>query len=373
MHLLDRLGELPFVARLVMVAGLVAAATGIGLAGSLDVEQASLVLLVAVVCCALLGRSWGLLGAVAAAALLNLAFTSPHWTLRVGDGDDTIALITFGLIAVTVGAIVSAVTELRVDAERRAIEADIAARERYELERAAEAAHAAAEISRTRAGLLSAVSHNLRTPLAAIQASSSALLSAGDTITEDERRELTEAVHDESMRLANLVAKLLDLGRIRAGGLELAPQAVDVNGVLQAAVHRLGPLLGDRKVSIDVASQLDEVVLDPTAFDQALTNLLENAIRYTPAGSPIELVATQSRGIVEFRIVDHGPGVPAEEQPKVFDEFYRAGKRSESEGTGLGLAIVKAVVLAHRGRVWVEDTEGGGATFVVRLPRGHEY
>ncbi len=143
--------------------------------------------------------------------------------------------------------------------------------------------------------------------------------------------------------------------------------------MLQAAVHRLAPLLGDRHVAIDVPEQLDEVVLDPTAFDQVLTNLLENAIRYTPAGSPIELAATQTRGVVEFRIIDHGPGVPAEEQAKAFDEFYRASARPESEGTGLGLAIAKAVVLAHGGRIWVEDTEGGGAAFVVRLPRGHEY
>jgi two-component system sensor histidine kinase KdpD len=169
------------------------------------------------------------------------------------------------------------------------------------------------------------------------------------------------------------VAKLLDLGRIRAGGLELAPEAVDVEGVLQAAVHRLAPLLATRTVTIDVASDLDEVVLDPTAFDQALTNLLENAIRYTPAGSPIEILAAQSRGVVDFRVVDHGAGVPAEERAKVFDEFYRAGERSESEGTGLGLAIVKAVILAHHGRIWVDETEGGGATFVVRLPRGQDY
>src|SRR4051794_18029486 len=302
MHLLDRLNELPFWARLGLVTLLVAAAAGIAACADADVEQASLVLLVAGVCCALLGRSWGLLGAVLAAAILNLAFTPPHWTLRVGNGDDTIALIAFGLIAATVGAIVSRVTDLRRDAERRAVEADIAARERYELERAAEAAQAAAELSRTRAGLLSAVSHNLRTPLAAIQASSSALLTAGDTITDEERRELTETVHDESMRLANLVAKLLDLGRIRAGGLELVPQPVDVEGVLQAAVHRLSPLLGERAVTIAVPNDLGEVVLDPTAFDQALTNLLENAIRYTPPASPIEITATQSRGVVEFRV-----------------------------------------------------------------------
>ncbi len=372
-HVLDRLAGLPPVARLLLVVSAVGAAAAIGLAAHADVEQASLILLVAVVCCALLGRSWGLLGAVLAAAMLNLGFTPPHWTLRVGNGDDTIALITFGLIAVTVGAIVALVSDLRQDAERRAVEADIAARERYELERAAQSAQAAAELSRTRAGLLSAVSHNLRTPLSAIQASSSALLSAGDAINDDERRELTEAVHDESMRLGNLVAKLLDLGRIRAGGLELEPQAIDVEGMLQAAVHRLAPLLGDRKVTIDVAPDLDEVALDPTAFDQVLTNLLENALRYTPAGSPIEIVATQSRGVVEFRVIDHGPGVPKDEQTKVFDEFYRAGAREESEGTGLGLAIAKAVALAHRGRIWVEDTDGGGATFVVRLPRGHEY
>jgi two-component system sensor histidine kinase KdpD len=244
-----------------------------------------------------------------------------------------------------------------------------AAIERITAEREAEAARVAAEVSRTRAGLLSAVSHNLRTPLAAIRAATSALLSDAATLDETDRVELLETVHSESIRLENLVAKVLDLGRIRAGGLELVAQPVDLGGLLQAAIHRLKPLLGTRVVTLDVGPDLDDVELDPEALEHVMLNLLENAVHYAPADTPVEIEAQRRRGVLEIRVVDHGPGIDESERERVFEEFYRAGQRAESEGTGLGLAIVKATVAAHRGRVWVEATPGGGATFVVRLPR----
>jgi two-component system sensor histidine kinase KdpD len=459
-RLLDRIAESSLAARLAL------ASVCVGLAGAAaalygaDVAQASLFLLLAVVVGALGGRRVGIFTAILGAVVLNFAFTPPRWTLRVGNGDDAVALIVFAAVALATGTLVAAAADSRRVAERRARTAELAldltsrlragdepaevaravasrlcalfgftsarlaaggvdvtvgapfppdtapllvaaplasleavpsadhelsdddgavleslvanlsaALEALTLEREAEAARVAAEVSRTRAGLLSAVSHNLRTPLAAVHAATGTLLAPEAVLDDSERRELLETVRDETARLERLVAKVLDLGRIRAGGLELAPEPVDLAGLLQASVHRLKPLLDGRPVGVEIADDLDEVTLDPVALEQVMSNLLENAVRYAPDGTPIEIIARRLRGQLELRVVDHGAGVPPDERDKVFDEFYRVDRRADSDGTGLGLAIVKAIVLAQGGRVWVEDTSGGGATFVVRLPR----
>ncbi len=458
----DRIARFSPIVRALIASGAVAlAGSGAGLWGA-DVAQAALFLLVAVVVGALGGRRIGVATAVLAALVLNLGFTPPRGTLRVGNGDDAVALIVFGVVALATSALVAAAGDSRRAAERRARTAELAleltgrlragddpevvargvlsrvivlfgfssvhleaadldvavdsgnstrldgsavrvnandarlhavlagdqafgpddravlesllanlsaALERLSFERAAETARVAAEVSRTRAGLLSAVSHNLRTPLAAVHAASGTLLAPDAVLNDDERRELLETVRDETARLERLVAKVLDLGRIRAGGIELAPQPVDLGGLLQAAVHRLKPLIHERPILVQVGSDLDEFSVDPVALEQVMLNLLENALRYAPEPSPIEVLATRIRGQVEIRVVDHGPGIAIAERDRVFEEFYRIGRRAESEGTGLGLAIVKALVIAQGGRVWVEDTIGGGATFVVRLPR----
>jgi two-component system sensor histidine kinase KdpD len=241
--------------------------------------------------------------------------------------------------------------------------------EQQRLERVAEAARVDVAVSRTRALLLSTVSHNLRTPLAAMHAAVSTLLDPYAVLDDDARRELLETVRDETVRLERLVAKVLDLGRIRAGGLELMPEPLDLGGLVQAAVHRLRTLTEGRAIRVEIADDVTDVQLDPTALEQVMLNLLENALRHTPDGSPVEVRATRIRGQVEIRVVDHGPGVPVDDRDHVFEEFYRGARPADTEGTGLGLAIVYALVAAQRGRVWVEDTPDGGATFVVRLPR----
>ncbi len=372
MRFLDRLTELPAPAKFLFVALVTAAVAGVAFSLHASVEQASLALIGAVVFAAGAGRLAGLFTAVFAAAILNFAFTPPLWTLRVGNGDDTVALVIFGALALTVSSMVARVAELRTAADLRANESASAAREQVRLAREADTARAAAELSRTRAGLLSAVSHNLRTPLAAIHASASTLLTDGALISESEKIELMTTVRDEAVRLSGLVAKVLDLGRIRVGGLEVTPEQIDVEGALQAAAHRLKPLLATRTISIAAAPDANMCEADPSAVEQILTNLLENALRYTPSDSPIELTASRQRGAIEMRVIDHGPGVAPADSDRIFEEFVRVGARVESDGTGLGLAIVKAYVNAHRGRVWVEETPGGGATFAVRFPIVYE-
>jgi two-component system sensor histidine kinase KdpD len=243
--------------------------------------------------------------------------------------------------------------------------------DRVRLEEKARSAEVAAEVDRTRTGFLTAVTHNLRTPLASIRAASSTLLAPDLRLDEDDRRELLDTIYSESDRLERQVAKILAVSRIRSGGLEPQRVSVDLVESAQIALRRLRPLESGHTMSLDIADEVPDLFLDPTMVDQVLLNLLENALAYAPAGTPIEITARRAGGVVEMRVVDHGPGVDRADRDRIFEEFVRASARPEAEGTGLGLAIVRAVVELHGGKVAVEDTSGGGATFVVSWPVAH--
>jgi two-component system sensor histidine kinase KdpD len=226
-----------------------------------------------------------------------------------------------------------------------------------------------AEIGRQRAGFLSAVSHNLRTPLTAMKAAAETLLSSWSRIEPEERRELLETISEESERLERLVRNTLELSRIRAGALEFTPEPADLAGLVQHAVRRLRPISRAHRVRLDIADDLPLLALDITMAEQILLNLLENALRFAPPGSEILVSARAGEGSIELRVSDHGPGVPAEARERIFEEFQSADSRPDRQGTGLGLAIVRALVLAHGGTVRYEETPGGGATFVCTFPQ----
>jgi two-component system sensor histidine kinase KdpD len=232
-------------------------------------------------------------------------------------------------------------------------------------------ARLAAEIGRQRGGFLSAVSHNLRTPLTAVKAAATTLLASWSRIEPEERRELLETIADEAERLERLVRNTLELSRIRAGALDVHRQPVDLADLVQHAVRRLRPIARAHRVRLDVGADLPEVWLDVTMLEQILLNLLENALRFAPPGSEILVaVKTVDDEHVEVRVSDHGPGVPPAACERIFDEFQSADDRPDHGGTGLGLAIVRALVRAHEGTVRCEETPGGGATFVCTFPRG---
>ena len=226
-----------------------------------------------------------------------------------------------------------------------------------------------AELGRQRAGFLSAVSHNLRTPLTAVKAAAGALLASWSRIDAEERRELLETISDEAERLERLVRNTLELSRIRAGALEVDREPVDIAGLVQHAVRRLRPIARAHRVRLDVSDDLPLVMLDVTMLEQILLNLLENALRFAPPGSEIGVSARAVGDELELRVADHGPGVPPEARERIFLEFQSADDRPDTPGTGLGLAIVRALVLAQGGTVRYEDTPGGGATFVCTFPR----
>lgn len=238
-------------------------------------------------------------------------------------------------------------------------------------------AAAQAEIARRsdelKSALLSSVSHDLRTPLAAIKTAATSLLQPGMTWTDDDRHDFLTAIDEEADRLNRLVANLLDLSRIEAGVLRPDADTVDVADAVSAVVRRLRDRLAAHAVRVDVSTDLPLAWCDPVHLDQVLTNLLENAARYAPAGTWIEVMARLATGAIEVAVADHGPGILAADRAHIFDRFYRLGRdRRRAGGTGLGLAIVRGLVEANGGRVWLEETPGGGATMRLTVPVADE-
>lgn len=226
-----------------------------------------------------------------------------------------------------------------------------------------------AETSQMRARVLSAVSHNMRTPLSAIRASAELLENPDSGLDGPARAELLTTVREETLRLERFVANTLDLGRLRAGGLVPDRHPVDIADIVRAAVRRLDILAGEERIVVVTEEGLPELFLDTTMMEQVLGNLLENALRFAPAGTVVTVAARKAGNAVELRVVDHGPGIAPVDRARVFEEFARgAGQRDEGPGVGLGLAIVRSMVQVHGGGVWYEETRGGGATFAISLP-----
>jgi len=224
-----------------------------------------------------------------------------------------------------------------------------------------------AETNRLRAALFSSVTHDLRTPLASITASVSTLLEDETALQAPLRRELLETIDQEAGRLNRVIGNLMDLSRMRAGAVtpQKAPTAVDE--LVEGVVARLAPLLKDHDVRLMLRENLPEIPLDLGQIDQALTNVVENAARFTPPGHRITIAAARWQDGVQVRIADRGTGIPRDERERVFEPFVRG---EGSTGTGLGLAIARAIVEAHAGTIRVADEPGGGTAIVIELPGG---
>jgi two-component system sensor histidine kinase KdpD len=223
------------------------------------------------------------------------------------------------------------------------------------------------ETEQLRNALLSSVSHDLRTPLGVVTGATSALLAASGPTDERSRRRLLETAHDEALRLNRLVANLLDMTRVEAGALTVRKERQSMEDVVGSALTRLEDRLDGRELHVDVPHDLPWVAFDPVLVEQVLINLLENATKYTPPGSPLDISARVRDGHVETEVADRGPGVAPGDAERIFDKFYRVRER-EGGGAGLGLAICRGIVRAHNGRIWVESRDGGGASFRFALP-----
>ena len=233
------------------------------------------------------------------------------------------------------------------------------------LERKSRQAEIETETERLRSALLSSVSHDLQTPLAAIVGSASALLEKDEIKRTPAIAELAENIQEEGERLSRLVKNLLQTTRLQSGTVIVRKERYPLEEVVGTALERLARLLQNRSVTVRIPTDLPPVPIDAVLFEQALINLLENAARHTPAGSPIHVAAKRMADAFEVSIADEGPGLDASDLERVFEKFYH---HSSSSGTGLGLTICRAIVDAHGGRVWVENRPEGGAVFRMVLP-----
>ncbi|MEX2406685.1 MAG: ATP-binding protein [Actinomycetota bacterium] len=224
-----------------------------------------------------------------------------------------------------------------------------------------------AETNSLRAALFSSVTHDLRTPLASITASVTSLQDGDTSFTAEDRRDLLETIRQEADRLNRLVGNLLDLSRMRAGALVPSTKPAAIDEVIEGVVARLQPLFARHEIHLKLRPNLPDVPIDVVQMDQVVTNLLENAVKFSPEGTSITVSASKWQDVVEVRVSDRGPGIAQEEREHVFEPFVR-GDQDASKGTGLGLSIGRAIVESHGGRIWIEGTAGGGTTVVFQLP-----
>ena len=220
-----------------------------------------------------------------------------------------------------------------------------------------------------RAALLNAVSHDLRTPLATIMASAGSLRQQDVAWTEEERQSFAQAIEEEATHLNHLVGNLLDLSRIEGGSLRPQQSWQDLEAVIDDVADRLRPVTTEHRLRMHITDELPPVWFDPVEIGEVVYNLIENAAKFAPPHSEIDVTVRRESADVAVSVEDRGPGLPSTALPHLFDPFYRViDGRPRPQGLGLGLAIVKGLVEAHGGRVWAENRAGGGARFTFTLP-----
>jgi two-component system, OmpR family, sensor histidine kinase KdpD len=239
--------------------------------------------------------------------------------------------------------------------------------ERAQLADGAQRAQIEVQRERLRNALLSSVSHDLRTPLAVVMGAVTALLDSGEELPASRRREYLETISDEAIRLNRLVRNLLDMTALEAGALRIRKSWQPIEEVVGVALNRLDRQLENRPVEVAISPDASMVPFDATLLEHVLLNLVENAVKYAPGSSPIEIHARAIQSGVEVEVADRGPGVPSGQEEQVFEKFHRATR--QAGGMGLGLAICRGIVAVHGGRIWCESRSGGGAAFRFVLPR----
>lgn len=323
------------------------------LAGDLDVlDNALLYLLLVFGIAVLFGSTPAVIGAFVAFFSLNIASIPPTGSLSIESARHLLALLVYLGIAIVTGRLVAN------EAERS-----------RQIEQERERTRVLEQSDELKSALLAAVSHELRSPLATIKTSSSALLDPTVNWDEESRRDLLAGIDEEADRLDAVVGNLLDLSRIEGGALRPNKEWCDIEELILDVEQRLGKRSGDHPISVDIDPGLPLFFLDYVEIAQVLINLGDNAIKYTPKNAAICLSARMDGDALVLKVHDSGPGVPAADLERLFDRFWRADVPGKVAGVGIGLTISRGLVEAHGGRIDVVSQPGEGTTFTVWLPK----
>jgi two-component system sensor histidine kinase KdpD len=226
------------------------------------------------------------------------------------------------------------------------------------------------ETERLRTALLTSISHDLRTPLAAVLGAAGTLRDLSSKLTDAEKADLLATVIDESERLNRFIANLLDMTKLESGAIVPNAALHDLGEVVGSALERARKILARHRVDVHLAKDLPMVEIDPVLFEQVLFNLLDNAAKYAPAGTAIRIQSWRSQDSVGLQVLDEGDGIPAADLENIFDKFYRAQKADQVRaGTGLGLAISRGFIEAMQGTIAAANRrDRPGAVFTITLP-----
>jgi K+-sensing histidine kinase KdpD len=297
---------------------------------------------------------------VLSVAALDFFFTAPYYSFAVRDHR---YYLTFAIMALVAYVISSQTERIRREASARVR----LATERVRLAEETRRAQAEVQNERLRNALLSSVSHDLRAPLAVIKGAATALLQGGRASTDPSGgREYLQTISDEATRLHRLLQNLIDMTALEAGAVQIRKEWLPLEEVIGVALNRLDDQLDDRRVEVQIAPEAAFAAFDATLLEQVFVNLLENAIKYPPPHSPIDIRTTRAVGGLDIEVRDAGPGVPEGQEEAIFEKFYRATRAGI--GMGVGLTICRAILTAHGGRIRCENRPEGGASFRFFLP-----
>jgi K+-sensing histidine kinase KdpD len=333
--------------------------------GSINFSTAGFAYLITVL---FIAARWGLVEAVtaslAAAISLNYFFVPPVGTLHIAAFEDWVALAAFLVTSLVASQLSDLARRRNVQLEQRQAEME----RLYELNRSAEAARQSEEFKST---LLDAVAHEFKTPLTSIKAATSTILTS-PSITTEQREELLTIIGQEAERLSRLMKEAFHLARVESGKLHLSRTHQHIPKLVAEAVKQTTSLNG-KPIQTRYPEKLPEIDVDAELFVLALKQLVDNAAKYSPHGTPIRVTAEASADSVWIRVHNQGPELLESERTQVFERFYRSpATRGQVAGTGIGLAIARDIVQAHGGFVDVESGPGMGTEFSVRLPLGRE-
>ncbi len=240
--------------------------------------------------------------------------------------------------------------------------------ERAQLADVAKRVEVLRETERLQAALLDSISHELRTPLASITGSLSTLADRGTVLDDAQRRELLETAREQATNMNRLVGNLLEMTRLEAGAYKLRLAPNDIQELIGTVLSQYDDALQGREVTVDAPPDLPAVPMDFVLITQVLANVLDNALKYSPPGTPLEIRARIAEGELQVQVADRGLGIPRDDVQRVFDKFYRIRRPGDVGGVGLGLAISAGIVALHRGRIWAEPRDGGGTAVTFTLP-----